>query len=80
MEHSKNLPPRYAIRLGDLRDWHVVTATCFQCRHQADLTAGFLGGERPPHTYVSDLHRKLRCSHCGNRADNTLTVKAAPRN
>ena len=79
MEQSENLPPRYAIRLGDLREWHLVTATCFQCRHQADLTTRFLGWERPPHIYLSDLQRKLRCTHGGNRVDNTLSVKAAPR-
>jgi hypothetical protein len=28
MEQSKNIPPRYAIRLEDLRAWHVIFATC----------------------------------------------------
>ena len=79
MEQSENLPPRYAIRLSDLRDWYIVTAACFKCRHQTDLAAGFLAWDRPPHIHLSNLQRKLRCTHCGNRLDNTLSVKAAPR-
>jgi hypothetical protein len=80
MEQNKNIPPRYAIRLGDLRHWHRITATCFKCGHHSDLPASFLAWDRSPHTYLSDLQRKLRCSHCGNRVDNTFSVKAAPRN
>jgi hypothetical protein len=80
MEQNKNLPPRYAIRLADLGDWHIVTATSFRCRHQADLAADFLAWRRPPDTRWVDLQRKLRCSRCGHRTDNTLPVQAAPRN
>jgi predicted nucleic-acid-binding Zn-ribbon protein len=77
---EENFGPKYAIRLSDLREWHIVTVTCFKCRYEAELTAGFLKWERPPHTYLTELERKLRCSHCGNREGNTLAVRAAPRN
>ena len=80
MEQNENIGPKYAIRLADLREWHIVTATCFRCRHQTELTAGFLTWERPPHTYLTDLERKLRCTRCGNRQDNTLSVRLVPRN
>ncbi len=31
VERNRNIPPRYAIRLDDLRTWHVVFATCAAC-------------------------------------------------
>jgi hypothetical protein len=80
MEQRENIGPKYAIRLADLREWHIVTATCFQCRHQTELTAGFLTWERSPHAYLTELERKLRCTRCGNRKDNTLSVRLVPRN
>ena len=80
MEQTENIGPKYAIRLADLREWHIVTATCFRCRHQTELSAGFLAWERVPHTYLTDLERKLRCTRCGNRQGNTLSVRLVPRN
>ena len=80
MEQNENIPPRYAIRLRDLREWHVVTATCFRCRRQTILPTSVLTWERASYTHLLDLERKLRCTHCGNRCDNRLSVRAAPRN
>jgi hypothetical protein len=60
------MPPRSALRLDDLRPWHVAAA--------------LLQHGRPPHTRVLDLERKLCCTGCGNRRGNTLTVSMAPRN
>ena len=37
MERNKNIGPRYAIRLRDLRGWHIVTAVCGQCRRITNL-------------------------------------------
>lgn len=80
MEQKANIGPKYAIRLSDLRDWHIVTATCFRCRHQVELTTGFLTWERSPHAYLTELERKLRCTRCGNRDGNMLSAQMAPRN
>lgn len=80
MEHSKNIGPRYAIRLRDLRAWHRVTARCFKCGHTCALTADYLTWERPPHGFLAELERKLRCTLCGNREGNTLEVRMEPRN
>ena len=80
MEQNENISPKYAIHLADLREWHIVTATCFRCRYQAELTAGFFAWERPPHTHLIEFERKLRCTRCGNRQNNTLSVRLAPRN
>ena len=80
MEYSENIGPKYAI-LGDLRHWHIVTARCFKCRHErTEFTGDFIAWERPPHTYLTELQRKLRCTQCGNRAGNMLTVRMAARN
>jgi len=47
MEHRGNIPPRYAIRLGDLRHWHVVTVSCPACGHKGRLDATALGRGQP---------------------------------
>jgi hypothetical protein len=80
VEHNKNMPPRYAIRLDDLRAWHVIVATCAVCRKRTHIDARLLQHGRPPYTRLLDLERKLRCSSCGNRHGNTLSVSMAPRN
>jgi hypothetical protein len=80
MEHSENTGPKYAIRLRDLRQWHRITARCFQCSHTYEFTADFLAWERSPHSFLTELEPKLRCTRCGNRKGNTLEVRAMPRN
>ena len=80
MERSKNIPPRYAIRLDDLRPWHVIVATCGACGRRTRIDARLLQHGRPPFTRLLDLERKLCCGSCGNRHGNTLTVSMAPRN
>ena len=42
MEQTENIGPKHAIRLADLREWHIVTATCFKCGYQNELTACFI--------------------------------------
>jgi hypothetical protein len=80
VERSKNIPPRYVIRLDDLRAWHVIFATCAACRKRTHIDARLLQHGRPPYTRLLDLERKLCCSSCGNRQGNTLSVSMAPRN
>ena len=73
-------PPRYALRLDDLRPWHVIIAICAACRRRAHVAAALLQHGRPPHTRLLHVERKLWCSGCSNRRGNTLTVSMAPRN
>jgi hypothetical protein len=80
VEQNKNMPPRYAIRLDDLRAWHVIVATCAACRKRTQIDAKLLQHGRPPYTKLLDLERNLRCSSCGNHQGNTLSVTMAPRN
>ena len=80
MEHNRNIPPRYAIRLDDLRAWHVVFATCAACGKRTHIDVRLLRHGRPSYTRLRDLERKLCCSSCGNRRGNTLSVTMALRN
>ena len=80
MEHNRNIPPRYAIRLDDLRAWHVILATCVVCGKRTHIDARLLQHGPPPYTRLRDLERNLRCSSCGNRQGNTLSVSMALRN
>ena len=80
MEHPENiLGPKYAIRLSELRHSHIISARCLQCGHEAEFTGDFLAWERSPHACLTDLQRKLRCTRCGNREGNTLSVRMAAR-
>jgi xanthine/CO dehydrogenase XdhC/CoxF family maturation factor len=80
VEQTRNISPRYALRLDDLRPWHVIVATCAVCRRRAHVVVALLHHGRPPYTRVLDLERKLCCTNCGNRHGNTLNVSMAPRN
>ena len=80
MEQRGNIPPRYALRLEDLRPWHVIVATCAACGRRSPIDAALLRQGRPPHTRLLDLERKLRCGGCGSRDGNIFTVSLAPRN
>ena len=80
VEQNGNIPPRYAVRLDDLRAWHVVFAACAACGKRTRIDARLLRQGRPPYTRLLDLERKLYCGSCGNRQSNTLSVSLAPRN
>ena len=78
-ERNGNIGPRYAIRLSDLRSWHVLTAVCAECRHRTYLRLWQITAGRPHYTYLTDLEDKLRCQKCGNRAGNRILVTIAER-
>ena len=80
MEQKENNCLDHAIRLADLREWHVITAVCFKCGYQGRLTASYLTWNQPPHTYLTELEPKLCCTRCHNRAGNKLSVRRMPRN
>ena len=79
MEQNGNIGPRYAIRLRDLRGWHIVTAVCGQCRRTTNLNPWLLRAGRPDWTHLTDLERSLVCKGCGNREGNRLLVTLAER-
>ena len=73
------LGPRYAVRLEDLREWHVLEVQCFACRHIGVVYPSRLQKRWPGHTRLKDLEPKFRCTKCGNRSDNTWQVMQLPR-
>lgn len=75
-EQRANLGPKYAIRLSDLRNWHLLTATCGVCRHRRQVRLWQLKARHPGYTHLIDVERKLRC---GNRANNHVLVEIADR-
>ena len=79
IEQIRNIGPRYAIRLRDLRGWHIVTAVCDCCRRATNLNPWLLRSGRPDWTHLTDLERLLLCKGCGNREGNRLLVTMASR-
>jgi hypothetical protein len=79
MQEQKENIPYYAVRLEDLRAWHVVVAICGQCRHEAPLRHQQLIGRSGRHTRLRDLERRLRCLRCGNTRHNRFSVRLARR-
>ena len=73
------LPPRYALRLEDLRAWHVIRVSCGTCRHRAELAPAALSRGRPGFTRLLDLEGRLRCRNCGVRGGAALVVELRPR-
>jgi hypothetical protein len=76
---DNRLPPRYALRLEDLRAWHVVRVRCGTCRHQAEITAAALTRGRPGYTRLVDLEGRLRCRQCGAKGCASFEVELRPR-
>jgi hypothetical protein len=79
MREQKENIPYYAFRLEDLRTWHMVVATCGQCRHQGPVHQPLLIRGRPRHTRLRDLELMLRCRRCGNSRHNRFSVGIARR-
>ncbi|MEZ5667931.1 MAG: hypothetical protein R3F55_10960 [Alphaproteobacteria bacterium] len=81
MKQNENIypGPRYAVRLGDLRAWHVLVVSCFACRHRAELRPERLAQRFGPQTFVVALEKRLRCKRCGNRLHNSWAVERVRR-
>jgi hypothetical protein len=73
------VPPRYALRLEDLRVFHHVRASCHACGHKAIIPNAALLHGRPGYTRLADLEGQLRCRQCGARGRASLEVELRPR-
>ena len=78
-EQNANIGPRYAVRLQDLRNWHILTAVCGMCRHRTQMRLWQLTAGQPAHARLIDIEARLRCQRCGNRAGNRVLVSIAER-
>ncbi len=72
------LPPRYAIRMEDLKRWHRIVVRC-QCGHVGVIPAPRLKFGRPGYSRLKDLELRFRCKGCGTRGDHSVTIESAPR-
>lgn len=81
MEQNENIiGPRYAIRLGDLQNWHVTTAVCGECRHRRVLRLWQVKRGQPEHTLLMTVEARLRCRECGYRGElNRILVTLVKR-
>jgi len=75
---SDRLPPRYAIRLEDLRRWHRIVVRC-SCGHAGVLPPARLKFGRAPYTKLKELEARFTCQRCGARGDHTVTIESVPR-
>jgi DNA-directed RNA polymerase subunit RPC12/RpoP len=73
-EQRANIPPRYAVRLSDLRPYHILTAVCPFCGHKARKRIWQITVGLSPHTRLIDIDDRLRCMRCGSRGHATLLV------
>lgn len=73
------LGPRYAIRLYQLRRWHILTARCGECGHTRHMRLWQVKIGLPGHAYLGDVEKRLFCQRCGNRDDNRVLVTMTPR-
>ena len=68
------LGPKYAVRLGDLRPWHVLGITCFSCRHTATVSPAPLMRRFGEHQCIAELEDRFACTACGNRDGNSVKI------
>jgi hypothetical protein len=73
------VPPRYAVRLEDLRVFHQVRANCHACGHTAIIPNAALLKGRSGYTRLMSVERQLRCRKCGVRGKASLDVEFRPR-
>ena len=74
------LGPRYAIRLGDLKPWHVLKVTCLQCRRAATVSPAPLLTRFGVHQRIVGIADRFACTGCGNRGGNRVAVRRLDRN
>ena len=77
-EQRASLGPRYAIRLGQLKPWHILMAKCWVCGHRRQLRIWQLKAVLPEHrrenAWLTDVEKRLFCQRCGNRYENQVLV------
>ena len=68
------------MRLNDLREWHVIEAQCWKCKHVGTISHARLKRGRPIYRKLIDIAFRMRCTNCGVRGAQELTVRKLPRN
>lgn len=78
-EQNENIGSRHAVRLDQLRGWHVLTAVCGTCKRRAQMRLWQLTARNPGHVHLINLEAKLVCRQCGSRKGNRVYVTLASR-
>lgn len=73
------LGPKYQVRVGDLREWHVLQVTCWQCGHSSEIYTARLKKRWSDYERLIDLEARLRCVKCRNKDGNSWQVYRLPR-
>ena len=74
------LGPKYDVRLGDLKPWHVLRVTCLQCRRAATVSPAPLLAKFGQHQRIVGIEERFACTDCGNRGGNSVKVWRLDRN
>lgn len=77
MDPDRSIPPNQ-IRVGDLKDRHVVTAQCWKCKHVAAIPNARMQRARPAMMLLIDVSFRMRCTACGTRGAQSLSVHVLP--
>lgn len=73
--------PLYAVRVEDLRQWHIVEVTCGQCGRQGGVPLWLIRRHAGGQVRILSMKHKFRCAGCGHKGDdNDVRVRRAPRN
>jgi hypothetical protein len=66
--------PKYNIRLGDLKPWHVLKVKCLRCNRVANVSPAPLLVRFGEHERLVDVEEKFACTECDNRWGNSVQV------
>jgi hypothetical protein len=77
MRQDRRISPNQ-IRVGDLNESHVVSVQCWKCKHIATLPNHRLKRARPAAMRLIDVSFKMKCTQCGVRGAQTITVQRLP--
>jgi hypothetical protein len=77
VDQDRSIPPNH-IRVGDLKDRHVVTVQCWKCKHVATIPNARIQRARPAMMLLIDVSFRLKCTACGTRGAQSLSVSLLP--
>lgn len=70
--------PADQIRVGDLRESHVVMAQRWRCKHVARIPNGRIRRARPAAMLLIDVSFHMECIQCGVKGAQILAVHLLP--
>lgn len=68
---------RFTVRVGDLRDGHVLRVTCWHCGRAGAVYPARLRLKHGPHVRLRDLEPKFRCARCRGRGASFAVYRLA---